>query len=130
MKKIVLNTYVVRNDNGIDVEATMRKFHSDVQALMSHEENDLAMISSAVKVVFDRYSAASINTDAVIHSALMEMQVGVECHQDMASKVRKYLQANSSDKREDNCLFRVAKGVGGGVCRWSEYIDKEKSTKK
>jgi hypothetical protein len=125
MKKIVLNTYVVRNDNGVDVEATMRKFHGDVVALVSHEENDSEAISNAVTAVFDRYPGASINTDAVIHAALVEMNVGVESSQDMSTKVRKYLQTNSSGKREDGQTFRCGKGVGGGLCRWSEYIDKK-----
>jgi hypothetical protein len=124
MKKIVLNTYVVRNDNGVDVEATMRKFHGDVVALVSHEENDAEAINAAVTAVFDRYPGASINTDAVIHAALVEMNVGVESSQDMSTKTRAFIQANSSSKREDGRLFKCAKGVGGGLCRWTEYVEK------
>jgi hypothetical protein len=60
MKKIVLNTYVVRNDNGVDVEATMRKFHGDVVALVSHEENDAEAINAAVTAVFDSLGLLSI----------------------------------------------------------------------
>ena len=126
MKKIVLNTYVVRNSDGVDIEATMRKFHGDVTALVSHEENDVEAISSAVEAVFDRYLGTNFNTNAVIHMTLVEMGVGPESHQDMTNKVRSYLQANSSSKREDGQLFRCAKGVGGGLCRWAEYVEKVK----
>jgi hypothetical protein len=123
MKKIVLSTYVVRDDNGIDVEATVRKFHSDVAALVSSEEGDVGAISNAVAAVFDRYPGASLKTDSVIHAALVEMHVGVETDAEMTVKTRKYLQANSG-KREDGQLFRCGKGVGGGLCRWSEYVEK------
>jgi len=122
--KITLNTYVIRNETGIDIEATMRKFRNDVVGLQCHEENDFGAISNAVGIVFDRYPSVSMNTDAVIHAALVEMKVGPESHQDMTKKVRCYLQANSSHNREDGQLFRVAKGPGGGLCRWSEYVEK------
>ena len=130
MKKIVLNTYVIRNETGIDIEASVRKFHNNVLALQSHEENDVEAISNAVGVVFDRYPCVSMNTDAVIHAALVEMNVGPEAYQDMTHKVRSYLQANSSHNREDEQLFRSAKGPGGGLCRWSEYVEKAKPTAK
>lgn len=130
MKKIVLNTYVIRNNNGVDVNATMDKFHKDIVELMSHEENDLNVISKVIEMVFDKHLGVVFNTKAVIHAALIEMQVGLESYQDISNKILAYLKANSSSNREDNKVFRVSKGIGGGICRWSEYVKKEKPGKK
>ena len=124
--KLNFGTYAVRNtETGeIDVEATTFKFSNDLQSQIAHETNDLDAIFNAVGKVFDIYPGVNITTDSVIHAVLRELGVGVLDDQPMVKRVRKYLQDNAGEKREDGKLYKAIKGPNGGLCRWSEYVEK------
>ena len=127
-----LGTYSIRNQfsGEIDVQATVDKFAAELSAQVCHETNDLDLISHAVENLFDRYPGVNISTDSVIHQVLRDLNVEVLNDKAMTQRIRSYIQDNTGDTREAGKLFKSTKGMGGGVCRWSEYVEKPAKTSK
>jgi len=125
--------YAVRDElsGEIDVEATMNRFHTELQAQVAHETNDLDAIAGAVSTVFNKHPNVNIKTDSVIHAVLRELNVDVMDDKPMVKRIRTYLQDNADDTRESGKTYKCNKGQNGGICRWSEYTEKPaKTTKK
>jgi hypothetical protein len=130
--QVNMSEYVVRNESGmVDVEGTVRKFHSEVQAFVSLESNSTDKINGAVNAVFDREpSGKAIAMESLIHSTLVEMQVGIDSYQQSHKMVHNFIRNNSSNERSDGCLFKISLGYNGGVRRWTDYQEEVKPAKK
>lgn len=115
-----VGTYAVRGENGeIDEQATLDKFQRELFSQVSHERNDLDLISSAVNEVFSRYPGVNITTDLITHAVLRTLNVDVLDDALMTKRVKTYLKDNTGDflvKRESfSSVIRVktVEFVGG-----------------
>jgi hypothetical protein len=121
----------VRDNSGhVDVSLTTDKFTALVMKYVTEHELEQTTISDAVNAVFDEHLGKRLNMPCLLTATLGVLNVQPENFGVLRDRVHKFVQNNASDKRDDNRPFRVAKGKNGGVCRWTEYVEVEKSAKK
>jgi hypothetical protein len=117
-------------------EQTFRSAYSAYKAELETEE---ATIADAVSAQFDAYPGASQNMPALVHGVLNRLNVDPSNHGTMEEKVLAFVRDNSDrpakiDRKTKAVLqtaevsrtrlFGIKKGVGGGVCRWSDCPEK------
>lgn len=119
-----IETDSVRDSSGnVDVNRTMDKFHGLVMKHQTDRELEQSTISDAVNAVFDLHPGKRLNMPCLLTAVLGVLNVQPENFGVLRDRVHKFVHDNSSNKRDDNRSFRVAKGIHGGVCRWSEYVE-------
>lgn len=124
MTTINLATFAVRDSDGeLDLDGTMTKFQGVLLQYQAERETELATIGAAVNAVFDQHKGATINMPAVTSFALQRLNVQPESYKVLAERIQTFVRDNASDERGKG-LFRIAKGKGGGVTRWSDVPEK------
>jgi hypothetical protein len=119
MTTINLSTFAVRDDSGdVDVDATCEKFAQVLLQYQAERETESATIGAAVNAVFDQHRGATINTPAITSLVLQRLNAQFEQYKVLSERVHSYIRSNAGEK--GSALFRVAKGKGGGVSRWSD----------
>jgi len=117
----VLAGYVLRTDSGeMDIDGTCEQFRSDLLNYQVERETEAATIGAAVNDVFDTHSGARINMPALQSLALQRLNVQPENFKALQTRVAEYVRENASPERSDGRLFKIGKGKGGGVSRWSD----------
>jgi hypothetical protein len=125
-----LTTKLVMKDGVIDEEGSALAFASALSAYKAERELEEGTIAAAVHAQFSQYPGASQNMPALINGTLTRLNVTPSNYAPMHDKVQAFIRENSdrlADKKkgvtaepERTRLFGVKKGVGGGVCRWSD----------
>lgn len=117
----VLASYVLRGEDGeLDIEGTVDRFRSDLLNYQVERETEAATIGAAVNGVFDEHPGARINMPALQSLALQKLNVQPENFKALQTRVAEYVRENASGERSDGRLFKIGKGVRGGVLRWAE----------
>lgn len=126
-------------DGKIDEEKSVSNFRAHVAKTKTEQELEDSTIAKAVSDVFDANPGVSINMDGVIGMALRGLNVQQANYTAMQEKVGAYIRANSdrAEKKDRKTgkviqtkeqprtrLFGIKKGLGGGVCRWSDVPEK------
>lgn len=124
----------------IDEQASTRAFQERLSAYKAECETEEDTIADAVHAQFDLYPGASQNMPALVHGTLGRLNVQPANFKTMEEKVLAYVRENSDraeklDKKTKAViqakeeprtrLFGIKKGVGGGVCRWSDVPESE-----
>ncbi len=138
---ISLPSFVVRGTNGsVDVAATTAKFGDELTKFIAANETEVAVIASAVNAVFDDYRGATLTTPTLVTYALGKLNATPANMATLSDRIRAYVHDNSdrpairSKEGKKEILvpaeaprtraFRISKGVGGGVSRWSDVPEK------
>lgn len=109
-----LSGYVVRDTNGaVDMDATVLKFRTDLDAHLAARAERDSQIADAVNAVFDQYRGANINLPALETLALSKLGADPSNYGELAEALRSYIKDNSGE----GGAFKVAKGKGGGCHR-------------
>lgn len=135
-----LTTLLVLAASGeIDEQASTQAFQAALSSFKAERETEEGTIADAVAAQFDAYPGASQNMPALVHGALNRLNVTYANHKTMEEKVLSYIRQNSDrpaviDRKTKAVLqaaepprtrlFGIKKGVGGGVCRWSDVPEK------
>lgn len=138
---IEMATYLVRNASGaVDSAATLAKFESDMAKFVADTETETEVIAMAVNEVFDDHKS-TLNMPILVSFALTKLNAQPANYRLLEKKVQDYIRSNADqpavkdgDKviREAEAprtrLFRIAKGIKGGVSRWSDIPEKTESS--
>ena len=117
----ILASYVLRGEDGeLDIEGTVDQFRSDLLNYQVERETEAATIGAAVNAVFDEHPGARINMPALQNLALQKLNVQPENFKALQTRVTEYVRENASGERSDGRLFKIGKGVRGGVLRWAQ----------
>ena len=134
-----LTVKLVRGSNGsIDQDASLLAFQAAMEQHIVETETEESAIADAVSAQFDKYPGASQNMPALVNGALTYLNVTPATFTSLSEKVAQYVRDNADHgavKAKDGSittpaeaprtrLFRIAKGVGGGVSRWSDIPEK------
>lgn len=126
----------------LDDTKNAQSFSDAYEAFKAQRDTEDAQIADAVNAQFSAYPGASQNMPALVHGALQRLNVIPANHKVMEEKVLAYVRQNSdrpavTDKKTKAVitpaeaprtrLFGIKKGVGGGVCRWSDVPEKSES---
>jgi len=118
---MVLASYVLRGEDGeMDIEGTVDKFRSDLLNYQVERETEAATIGAAVNAVFDEHPGARINMPALQSLALHKLNVQHENFKALQTRVAEYIRDHASHDRSEGRLFKISKGLRGGVLRWSD----------
>lgn len=136
-----LTTVLVLAASGeIDEQASTQAFTDALSVFKAERETEDATIADAVHAQFDAYPGAYQNMPALVHGVLRALNTNPANHKTMEAKVLAYVRQNADqpavlDKKTKAVitpaeaprtrLFGIRKGVGGGVCRWSDQPEKE-----
>ena len=130
-----LNVKLVVADGVIDEEASLEAFASALAHFKAERETEETHIAQAVAAQFDTYPGAAQNMPALVNGALTFLNVTPSTYSVLQEKVAEYIRANADHpavKSKDGKTiltpaeakrtraFSIAKGVGGGVRRWSD----------
>ena len=128
------------NGTTLDDSKNEQTFESAYSAFKAELETEDTTIAEAVDAQFSAYPGASQNMPALVHGILQRLNVVPANHKVMEAKVLAYVRKNSDraqviDKKTKAItqvaeaprtrLFGIKKGVGGGVCRWSDCPEKD-----
>ena len=131
LSTINLGEFVVRGAEGsVDFEATLSKFNDALRNYVAAVDTEDEALAAAVKALFDKNKGASINMDAVKSNVLHMLGVGVAEHKLMGEKVADFVRRNSGEHRVLGKTYRIGKGKGGGVSRWSDRKEDKAAEKK
>lgn len=121
---------VTGTDGLIDEAASTLAFQAAVADYKAQRELEESTIADAVAAQFSAYPGAAQNMDALTSGDLQRLNVQPSNFNTMKEKVQAYVRENSdrvADKKKGieaepprTRLFSIAKGVGGGVRRWSD----------
>jgi len=140
MARSLTVTLAVFSSGVLDKAGSEAAFSAAFDKYQAESETEDATIADAVNAQFDKYPGASQNMPALIHGALTILNVQPAAHGTMEAKVHAYISENSdrAEKRDRKTkavtqaaepkrtrLFGIKKGVGGGVCRWSDVPEAE-----
>jgi hypothetical protein len=134
---IEMATYLVRNASGaVDPAATLAKFEVDMAKFVADTETETEVIAMAVNEVFDDHKS-TLNMPILVSFSLTKLNAQPANYRLLEKKVMDYIRSNADqpavkdgDKviREAEAprtrLFRIAKGIKGGVSRWSDIPEK------
>lgn len=115
-----LTVTLVSKDGAIDQEASRQEFNKALAQYVTARETEQSTIADAVSSVFDRHPGTPINMPALASMVLASLNVQPENYSALEGLTLGYVRENASEKREDGKLFRIGKGKGGGVRRWSD----------
>jgi hypothetical protein len=119
----------------LDDSTNAQRFTSAYEQYKAELETEEATIADAVSAQFSEFPGASQNMPALVHGVLNRLNVTPANHGTMEEKVLSYVRENSDrpakiDRKTKEVLqaaeaprtrlFGIKKGVGGGVCRWSD----------
>lgn len=131
---------VLGSDGKVDDARSEASFQAALSQYKAQRETEETEIAAAVNACFDAYPGASQNLAALVNGALNKLNVQPANYKVMADKVSDYIHENSdrAEKKDRKTgavivaaepkrtrLFGIKKGVGGGVCRWSDVPEKE-----
>jgi predicted secreted protein len=117
--------FVVRTPDGkTDELASLNKFRDALGKFTAERETEETTIAAAVTEVFDENKGVNINMPALQSLVLHKLNVSPATFKVMGDRVAEYVRAHSSAKREEGGLYKIGKGKGGGVSRWSDVPEK------
>lgn len=141
--QIHLSSFVVRGaDGAVDIAATTDKFGIELTKFIAVNETEVAVIATAVNAVFDDYRGQTLTMPTLINYALTKLHANPTNMPALTDRIRGYIHDNAdrpAQKAKDKSIlvpaeeprtrsFRISKGVGGGVSRWSDVPEKSDST--
>lgn len=130
------------NGTTLDDSKNAAAFEASYANFKAELETEEGTIADAVSAQFGAYPGASQNMPALVHGVLQRLNVIPANHKTMEEKVLSYIRKNSdrpqvTDKKTKAVtqaaeaprtrLFGIKKGVGGGVCRWSDVPEKSEA---
>jgi hypothetical protein len=115
-----LTVTLVSKDGAVDQSASEAAFRTALLNYVAQRETEQSTIAAAVSAQFDKHPGVSINMPALASMVLASLNVQPENFSTLEALALGYVRENASEKREDGKLFRIGKGKGGGVKRWSE----------
>jgi len=132
MSKNLTVTLVSGTDN--DLDANIAAFTDAYLAFMVESQDQTEKIAAAVHAVFDQYPGMALPMPSLANFALNHLTYTPATFKVLQEKVCEYVRDNAdrSEKKDENGiliqaaeaprtrLFKIAKGKGGGVTRWSD----------
>lgn len=115
-----ITTTLVEKDGNLDREASTLAFQAQYDKFVADRRIENEEIAKAVNGYFDRYPGAGINMPALAHGALQTLNAQPANYKSLEKRVLQYVRDNASDERSAGKLFKIGKGVRGGVKRWAE----------
>jgi len=116
-----LTVQLVRHaDGSVDVDGSTASFEAALSDFVAQSETEQSTIAATVNAQFDKHPGTAIklpNLASMTCAALNAQPVNYTRLEGLALS---YVRANASEKREDGKLFRIGRGKGSGVRRWSE----------
>ena len=110
---------LVETNGQVDQEATKEAFESALTKLVSDRETEEASIATAVSALFDEHKGQRIAMPILAGLVAHRLNAPIETTRTVQERALNYLRANSR-KGDDNSLFVVKLGAGGGVGRRSD----------
>lgn len=103
----------------IDRAESLKAAEAALDAYIAEHETQQSTIADAVSTVFGQFPGANLTMPTIEGMALRHLNPKPETYKVLGKRVLDYVRANSG-KRETGALFGIAKGKGGGVCRWAD----------
>lgn len=122
MSKSSVSEFVVRNGASVDMGATIAAFTAALNEFLANEELVNGRVAQYVHEVFDQFPGCRFNTDSVISFTLKAMEATPDQYPVLAEAIKGYINANKGE-RESGAMFRVQRGKGGGVARWTDIAE-------
>ena len=119
-----INVSVVFNNGSVDEVATLAACQERIQAYVIEREAEQNTLSEVVNQVFDSLNGVRASVPYVINTALLKLNVSSAAYKTVEKRIGDYIRSHSGD-RESGMPFNIAKGKGGGVCRWSDFVEKK-----
>lgn len=120
-----LTVALVRGDDGsIDESASLDAFQDALATHIAERELEQGTISKAVSAVFDSHKGTRCNMPYVVSQALVALNAQPANYKVLTERVQAYIRENAGEERSSGKLFKIGKGKGGGVTRWSDTPEK------
>jgi hypothetical protein len=126
---IVMSSFVVRDDNGINVESTEQKFHNHLLKYIAESQTEQSNILSAINSVFEENHRTNMNTQFVLNESVRKMNgasLASAAYGILLDKVKSTIKSNSGTK-ESGAIFGTKKGKNGGIFRWCDINESNDS---
>lgn len=121
------NDCVVYVNGEIDDAASFAKFQAHLDQLRTTSDE----ARESVTAVFGTIAkGGSINMQGLISLATQRLGATPANFGYLSELVENYVRANTGENRESGAIFRMAKGKGGGVSLWADYVEKPAATAK
>ena len=118
---------LVYNNGSVDEVATLEACEHAIQEFIVTREAEQSTVACAINAVFDNLNGARANMPYVISQTLLLLKTCPNEYKTIEKRIGDYIRSHQGT-RESGAEFSIAKGKGGGVCRWvdvSETSDKK-----
>lgn len=116
------------SDGEIDNDLSIAKFLSELELFKTLSAEGNALVSNAVKAVWDKFKGAKINKPGVINFTLQQLNATPDNVKELTLAVQDYLDLNTGNRGE--ALFGSKKGREGGMVRHEDQDEKSSFYKK
>jgi hypothetical protein len=127
--------WLVLGSAGVDVDATVAAFRSDLEASKDAQAETYVKVASLVTQVLNENKGTRTNMDFVTGTVARLMGATAANHSETKKLVGDYIRANASGEKDGKPInsktgeilaaprtFFVGKGPGGGVAFWADRI--------
>ena len=104
-----LSDFVVLSNGRVDVDASVAKFRSALEAQAASQETIGGRVATAVSAVFDSHLGKVLTMPVLSTFAFMELGGNTAEYNDIVEAVANHVRNNPE--------FQIVKGAGGGVSR-------------
>lgn len=106
----------------IDRAASLAAAEAALDSYVAEYDTQNEVIAEAVSAVFDTYKGANVTMPTIAGIALRSLNAQPSNYKTLEKLVLSYIRDNTDQDGEAprTRMFRVKKGVGGGVARWSD----------
>jgi hypothetical protein len=119
-----LEIKLVRGSNGkIDQDASLIAAETAIAAYCVQRELELETVSESVHAVFDKLNGGRGNMPYVVNQVLNALNVEPANYNALKDLVEDFLRTNANEDRTSGAMFKIGKGKGGGVTRWSDQSE-------
>ena len=123
--KFDLKKYVISHNGSVDKVETLKKFERDLAKFIHLQEENRNKIANAIHQIL-----TDANGHPVLKGSLIPMVVYQKLQASSSSEASRlsnmteeFINEHSGNCREDGKLFRLAKGINGGIQYWSDYVE-------
>jgi len=135
MTQTLATELVFAVDGSLDEAGSIRRFENALAEFQASRLLESDTILTAVHAVFDQYRGEAIPMPALTSAVLQALHVLPSNYKTMEEKVTNCIRENAdqSEKKDRKTgevtrqaelprtrTFGIRKGVGGGVCRWTD----------
>lgn len=116
-----VSDFVVVDNGSINIEKSVKKFSEELAKYKAANQSALDKVSVAVNEFFDSHKKTVISKPNLVDRiTFMMMSDDIEQLPSIKKAIVEFINS-SIGKKEDGCLLRMKKGVGGGLSRWSDF---------